>query len=231
MLDFESFRVLTFDCYGTLIDWESGILAALRPMLRAHGVARDGEEILELYARLESEAETGEYRTYRDVLRRVVDGVGHGWGFAPTPAERRSLEDALPEWEPFPDTVDALQRLHRRYQLAIVSNTDDDLFAATAERLGIRFDAVVTAQQARAYKPALAIFQRALERIQQPASRILHIAQSLHHDIPPARRLGIATVHIDRRRGRAGGGATLPAAAAPDLVVPDLRTLAAAMGL
>jgi len=231
MLDFDSFRVLTFDCYGTLIDWESGILAALRPVLRAHGVAPDGEEILELYARLESEAETGEYRTYRDVLRRVVDGVGKAWGFAPTPAERRSLEDALPVWEPFPDTVDALQRLHRRYALAIVSNTDDDLFAATAGRLGIRFDAVVTAQQAHAYKPALEIFQRALERIGQPASRILHVAQSLHHDIPPARQLGIATVHVDRRGGRTGGGATPPAAAAPDLAVPDLRTLAAAMGL
>jgi 2-haloacid dehalogenase len=231
MLDFASFRVLTFDCYGTLIDWESGILAALRPILQAHGVAPGGEEILELYARLESEAETGGYRSYRDVLRRVVAGVGAAWGFRPTPAESRSLEDSLPGWEPFPDTVDALQRLHRRYALAIVSNTDDELFAATAARLGIRFDAVVTAQQARAYKPRLEIFQRALERIQQPASRILHVAQSLHHDIPPARRLGISTVHVDRRRGRAGGGATLPAAVPPDLTVPDLHALAAMMGL
>ena len=124
-----------------------------------------------------------------------------------------------------------MRALHSRYRLAIVSNVDDDLFAATALRLGVAFDWIVTAQQARSYKPASANFQLALERIGLPRERVLHVAQSLYHDIAPANALGLASVWVNRRHGRAGGGATPAATATPDLEVPDLQTLARAAGV
>ncbi len=225
-LDFDSFDLLTFDCYGTLIDWEQGILAALRPLLAAHGAPLDDEAALALYARLETEAEAGPWRPYAEVLAAVVEGFGREVGFAPSREERDSLVASLPAWRPFPDTVAALRRLRARYRLAILSNIDDALFASTAPRLEVPFDWVVTAEQVRSYKPAPAHFQEILRRSALPPGRILHVAQSLFHDFPPARACGLATVWIDRRAGRAGAGATPPAAARPDLSLPDLASLA-----
>src|SRR5438067_13678301 len=124
-MDFTSFRCLSFDCYGTMIDWESGILAALRPVVQAHGAAADDAELLCLYAELESAAECGPYIPYREVLRRVVRGMGERLGFHATDAEADSLPASLPGWRPFPDTVAALRRLQSRYQLAVISNVDD----------------------------------------------------------------------------------------------------------
>jgi 2-haloacid dehalogenase len=225
MLDFRRFRVLTFDCYGTLIDWESGILVALGPLLAAHGKSLADDKLLELYGELEAEAEAGEYQSYRRVLEGVARGIGRRLGFETSEEEARSLPESLKSWQPFPDTVAALRKLKMRYKLAIVSNTDDDLFAATARLLEVPFDWVITAQQAGSYKPSHNNFKLALERIALPPDEVLHCAQSIYHDVVPARELGLATVWVNRR-GAKGGGATKAAQGQPDLEVPDLKTLA-----
>lgn len=232
MLDFRRFRVLTFDCYGTLIDWESGILAALRPLLRERGKSLEDEKILELYAELEAEveAEAGEYRPYRQILQGVVRGFGRQLGFEVSDKEARSLPESLKGWKPFPDTVAALKALKTRYKLAIISNTDEDLFAATARWLEVPLDWVITAQQARSYKPSHNNFRLALERIALPPEQVLHCAQSVYHDILPARELGLATVWVNRRGKRIDSGATKAARGQPDLEVPDLKTLAEMAG-
>jgi 2-haloacid dehalogenase len=230
VIDFESRRVLTFDCYGTLIDWESGLLGALRPILDRYRVRFNDERVLEMHGRVESEAQRGEYRTYREILACVVEVMGRELGFAPAPDEIASLADSIPGWTPFPDTVEALQKLKRRFKLGIISNIDDDLIAASIRHLDVEFDWVVTAQQVRSYKPSPNNFERATERIGFPQDAIVHVAQSLFHDVVPAMEIGLATVWVNRRRGRPGFGATPPAEARPDLEVPDLAALVTLIG-
>jgi 2-haloacid dehalogenase len=226
MLDFDRFTYLTFDCYGTLIDWERGILAALRPVLDLHGIAIADDAALELYGELESAAERGPYRAYRDLLATVMDGFGERLGFVPSADERGALAMSVGDWPPFPDTVEALRALTDRFRLVILSNIDDDLFALSARHLGVTFAAVVTAQQVGSYKPDPRNFRTLLARLGTTPDRVLHVAQSLFHDIAPANVLGLTTVWVNRRHDRPGSGATPPATARPDLEVPDLRTLA-----
>jgi len=226
MLDFTNFRLLTFDCYGTLIDWEAGIFSALRPILDAHGKNIPDPALLELYGELEAEAEAGEYSTYRNVLERVMCGIGRRLGFDSSEAEARALPESIANWQPFPDTVGSLQRLKQRYKLAVLSNIDDDLFALTASKLPVSFDYVVTAQQARCYKPCLKLFQVAEERCGVPRSAWLHVGQSIYHDVIPAQSLGISTVWVNRPSPRQGIGAVKAAAGRPDLEVGDLEGLA-----
>jgi 2-haloacid dehalogenase len=231
MFSLEQYTVLTFDCYGTLINWEQGILSALRPLLAAHSCPLPDDDLLERFATLESAAEAAIYRPYKEVLSYVVEGLGAQLHFTPTRHERNSLAASEPHWPPFGDTVEALQALHKRYKLAIVSNIDDDLFAHSARHLQVPFDWIITAQQAQSYKPALRHFTLALQRIGLPKAQLLHVAQSLYHDIAPATRLGLATVWVNRRHGQQSAGATPPAHATPDLEVPDLRTLVQLLGL
>jgi len=225
MLDLGRFKVLTFDCYGTLIDWETGIFSALRPILAAHGRAVTDSALLEMYSELEAEAEQGEFQAYREILQSVVRGFGQRLGFTPTTSEMRSLPESLPHWRPFPDTVPVLAELKKSYQLAVISNVDDDLFAATAPQLRVSFNHVITAGQARCYKPCLEIFKLALTRIGVPAEQVLHVGQSIYHDVIPAKSLGISTVWVNRPSPRPGAGAAKAALANPDLEVPDLTAL------
>ncbi len=225
-MNFDDFEVLTFDCYGTLIDWEAGIWHALQPILTDRRLNLTRNQALELYGELESDAERGEYLAYRAVLRQVLEGFGARLGFAPTEKELQRFAESVKDWPAFPDSARALQALRRKYRLAIISNIDDDLFAYSAQRLQAPFDWVITAQQARSYKPSLNHFRLALARIGLPKNKILHVAQSLFHDIAPAKALGWSTVWINRRHGQEGFGATPPAQAQPDLEVPDLQTLA-----
>jgi 2-haloacid dehalogenase len=226
MLDFSQFEYLTFDCYGTLINWEAGILGALRPILSAHGIELPDEELLRLYGECEVEAEAGEFKIYRKILEGVAEAVGRRLGFSPSAAEVQSLPQSLQTWPPFPDTVDALRQLNKRYKLAIISNVDDDLFAATAMLLQVPFEVIITAQQARSYKPSLNNFQLAQQRIGKPKEKILHIAQSLYHDVVPTRELGWKNVWVNRRKNQPGPGATVPANIKPDLEVSSLQALA-----
>jgi 2-haloacid dehalogenase len=225
-LDFGRFDVLTFDCYGTLIDWEAGIAAGLRRVLRARGVAAGDEDLLERYARHEAVVEAGPYAPYREVLARALRGVCAELGVEPTEAEAAAFGGSVGEWPAFPDSSAALARLATRFRLAVITNCDDDLFAASNRRLGVTFDWVITAQQVGSYKPSERNFEVAFERIGVPCERILHVAQSLFHDHLPAKRLGMTTAWIDRRHDRPGSGATPPASATPDLVVPDMATFA-----
>lgn len=227
MLNFNDFEVLTFDCYGTLIDWESGIWEALQPVLTNHRLAIAREKALELYGELESEAEGGAYHEYKTVLKMVLEGFGSRLGFVPTPIELQHFSASVKDWPAFPDSAPALQELKKKYKLAIISNIDDDLFAFSAQRLQVEFDWIITAQQAKSYKPSLNNFRLAFERIGLPQNKILHVAQSLFHDIAPAKALGLSTVWVNRRYNQEGFGATPSAEAQPDLEVPDLQTLAA----
>jgi 2-haloacid dehalogenase len=224
-MDFTRFECLTFDCYGTLIDWESGILGALRPILGAHGIDRSDDDVLEMYGELESSAQGDEFRPYADVLRAVMDGVASRTGFQLAPGERDALVASIGSWPAFPDTRESLAALKKRYRLYVLSNIDDNLFARTAPTLATAMDGVITAQQVQSYKPDPAHFRTFLERTGVSPDRVLHIAQSLYHDIPPARDAGMSTVWVNRRAGRPGGGATPPSSATPDLEVPDLATL------
>ena len=227
MLDFSRFEILTFDCYGTLIDWEDGILRCLHRILTAHGKDTDDVTVLRLYGDFEANAEQGGYRRYREVLQSVVQKFGAQLGFTPTEQQTHSLPESVPFWRPWPDTVSALCELQNHFRLAIISNVDDDLFAATRPQLGLEFDQVTTAQQAGAYKPSLKIFELALSRIGVPAHRVLHVGQSLYHDVVPAQALGLATVWVNRPSARNGVGAVKAAEGRPDLQVSSLAELAA----
>jgi len=226
-LDFDRFDVLTFDCYGTLIDWEAGLLAALRAPLATHGVEASDEDVLEAFARHEAEVEGGPYRRYREVLGEVLAAMLGHFGEEASAEDRAAFGASVADWPPFPDSAAALARLHDRFKLGVITNCDDDLFAASQGRLGVEFDWVVTAQQAKRYKPNPRGFELMFERVGLPPARILHVAQSLFHDHVPAKRLGLSTVWVNRRSTRPGFGATPPAEATPDLVVPDMATLAA----
>ena len=226
MLNFQEFEVLTFDCYGTLIDWETGIFSALKPILTNHGKSIANGKLLELYGDFEAQAEAGEYRSYRDVLHSVVSHFGKELAFTPTLDELHSLANSVSQWQPWPDTVGALKKLKKRYRLAIISNIDDDLFHTTQRRLQIGFEPVVTAEQARCYKPCLEIFKLALGRVGVASNRILHVGQSVYHDVLPAQSLGLATVWVNRPSARSGIGAVKRAEGKPDLEVASLEELA-----
>src|SRR6202795_4656645 len=233
-MDSSRFTTISFDCYGTLIDWESGILPVLRAVLGNHGQRLTSAAILELYAEFEAQAETGPYQTYRDVLQSVVRSFADRFKFQASSSEIHSLHESVGKWLPFPDTVPALRQLQRRYKLAVISNIDDDLFAETQKHLGVEFDGVITAEQAGSYKPAVSNFQIALRRLAISPGELLHAAQSIYHDVVPARSLGIATAWVNRKSARPGigavrGSAALASEKRADLEVPDLASLATAV--
>jgi 2-haloacid dehalogenase len=227
-LDYRTFDALTFDCYGTLIDWEAGILAGIRATLDPRGVRPPDDELLERYAATEAGLEAGPYRRYRDVLGAGLRAVAAGYGVDPSTSEVEAFGGSVGDWPAFPDSRAALARLQRRFRLGVLTNCDDDLFAASNRRLGVEFDWIVTAQQARGYKPLTANFELLFERLALPRARILHVAQSLFHDHVPAKALGLTTIRIDRRHGRPGSGATPPADASPDATFPDMASFAEA---
>ena len=224
MLDFDRFEWVSFDCYGTLVDWETGIAAAIGKVLDAHDMGRSKAEILALYADIEPGVQAAQpFLSYRDVLRGVMEAVGARLDFQCTESELDCLNDSLPHWPVFPEVVDALRTLSTRYKLAIISNVDDDLFAGTANALGVDFQVVVTSQQVGCYKPDLRGFHAASDRMGVSRQAWLHVAESLYHDVGPANRLGVTSVWVNRA-GR--GGATRHTDAVPDLVVPNLAALA-----
>ena len=226
-MDFTRFKVLTFDCYGTLIDWETGILGALNRALAAHGRTIPAQELLAVYADIEPQIQSEGYKLYREVLAEVMRRFGTRFGVNFTPLEQASLAESIRDWKPYPDTVAALRRLKSKYQLAIISNIDDDLFAYSAKHLEVSFDFVITAQQVGSYKPSLKNFEVALQRMGQPKENILHVAESVFHDVIPARSLGLHTVWVDRKQ-KTGNKATKDVVGHPDLVVSSLAELASA---
>jgi 2-haloalkanoic acid dehalogenase type II len=198
--------VLTFDCYGTLVDWERGITEAFRAAAAAEGVTLDPARVLAAYEEIEPVVEAERFRPYRDVLTETARRVAARMGWRLSDARAAFLADSLPSWRPFPDTNPALERLAAAgHRLGILSNVDDDLLAGTRRHFTVDFEFAVTAQQVRSYKPAPAHFETARRRIGR--ARWLHVAQSLFHDVVPACRLGIAVAWINRQ-GRRPAAAT-----------------------
>ncbi len=227
-LDYADFDVLTFDCYGTLIDWETGLLAAMRSAL---GDVAEDDELLGAYGRYEAAAEAGPYRRYREVLAAGLRGVAAELGVEVSDDAAERFGGSVADWPAFPDSTDALRRLAAGYRLGVLTNCDDDLFAASSARLGVPFDWVVTAEQVGAYKPASAHFEELFRRLDAEGiarDRVLHVAQSRYHDHVPAQRLGLRSVWIDRRHDRPGSGATPEADVAPDARFPSMAAFAAA---
>jgi 2-haloacid dehalogenase len=223
-IDYGNFDVLTFDCYGTLIDWETGIATALREALPGlRGIGDDA--LLEAFARYEAAAEVP-YQRYRKVLEQSARQVAQEFG-QPIPDEAAArFGESVRDWPAFPDSAEALAKLKTRFKLAVITNCDTDLFAASNAKLGVEFDTIVTAEMAGSYKPDLNNFHLAFSKIDAPRERILHVAQSLFHDHVPAKQVGMTTVWIDRRHDRDGFGATPPADATPDARFPSMQAFA-----
>ncbi len=209
-------EVLTFDCYGTLIDWTGGILGDLRALRSRACPPVSEEEFFAAYVEEEAAVEDRPWRPYREVLGEAVARLGRRFGFSVGAEERGLLPAGLPGWKPFPDTGPALLELRRSHRLGILSNVDRDLLGATCRRFPVTFDFMVTAEDVRSYKPARAHFDRGLETAGVERGRILHVAQSLRHDIAPCVALEIPCVWVNRR------GEATP----PDLRVPEVRDLA-----
>jgi len=230
-IDFSFVTALTFDCYGTLIDWESGIISAFRPILAAHNVALSNEEILATFSQLESPIQQGAYQRYRDILSQVCRAFGKRHGFTPDEKESASIAGSISTWPPFADTVDSLKALKGRFKLGILSNIDDDLFTGSNKLLQIEFDWIITAEQIASYKPSQQNFRHMLDTLGIPKEQILHVAQSRHHDIAPAKALGFKTVWINRRKEKAGAGATPVSEIRPEIEVASLAELADVAGV
>ncbi|CAG1009177.1 2-haloacid dehalogenase [Phycisphaerales bacterium] len=226
-MKFDTIQAITFDCYGTLIDWEAGILKAIRPILAVHGHAPPDAEIVSTYAQFEAEEER-EYKPYRDVLGGVMNLFAAKYGFSIEDRERERLASSIARWEPFPDTVRALRRLSERFRLVICSNIDDDLFAATHEKLATEFEWVVTAEYCRSYKPDPRHFRVALALLGLRPDEVLHAAQSRYHDIAPAVRMGFRAAWVNRDSVCENAGVTpcTPSGSEADLTVSSLAELA-----
>jgi 2-haloacid dehalogenase len=228
------FDALSFDCYGTLIDWESGIASVLTPWAAGHGVRLTSEQLLERFATAEAREEA---RTpaalYPEILAATMRSLGEGIGVAVDAAQCERLARSVPEWPTFADSHQALALLSTRYKLVILSNVDRKSFARSNARLGVRFDAIITAQDVGSYKPAARNFAVLLDTTREMGvarERLLHVAQSIFHDHVPAKAAGLSTVWINRRIGRASWGATLPpeTAVEPDWTFPSMADFAAA---
>ena len=208
------FRVLSFDCYGTLIDWERGILTALRPLIARAGVDQDDEAILAAFAAQEVAQQGATPDLAYGALLGLVHGrLAHVWGAVEDTAENNRFGASVADWPAFPDTVAALRLLKQRFRLVVLSNVDRASFAMSNQRLGDPFDAVYTAQDIGSYKPDARNFAYLLARLAEDGyakSDILHVAQSLFHDHAPANAIGLASAWIDRRAGLQGWGATVP---------------------
>jgi 2-haloacid dehalogenase len=211
--DFDQFRALSFDCYGTLIDWETGLRAALGRWAALQDIDASADELIGWFSEIETvvEQERTPAPVYPEVLAETLRRIGARYGTVVTEDDAQAFGASVPEWPAFPDSADALGRLKRRFQLIIVSNVDSASFAASNALLGVEFDRIITASEVGAYKPSPPHFEElfaSLPALGVGRSELLHVAQSLFHDHEPAARYGLPSVWIDRRHDQKGPGAT-----------------------
>jgi 2-haloacid dehalogenase len=231
------FDALSFDCYGTLIDWEAGIAAVLRAWAGAHGLGMTDELLLTAYSTHEAQAEADHPAdVYPKILARAMRGLGAQLDVPVSDEEAGSLAVSVPDWPAFPDSAEALDRLSRRYKLIILSNVDRASFAGSNKRLGVTFTSILTAEDVGSYKPSarnFAALAREAERLGIAQGRLLHVAQSLYHDHVPAKAAGLPTAWINRRHDRPGWGATPepPADVTPDWTFTSMAAFADAADL
>ncbi len=225
------FDALTFDCYGTLIDWERGALGVLRPWADGQGLDAGDDDLLSRFAAAQRDQETiRPIKRYPDVVGSAFAEIAAGYAKTLSVEDRERLARSIGDWPPFADSVQALHDLKRRFRLGVLSNVDVGSFARTHARLGNVMEVIVTADDAGSYKPALAHFHRGIEEFSKlgiAKARILHVAQSRFHDIAPATSLDLTCVHVDRREGREGLGLNIPSAAETPYVVGNMAELAA----
>jgi 2-haloalkanoic acid dehalogenase type II len=226
-------RAITFDCYGTLIDWERGIREFVAPILSRAAPSRQDQRDARPIVTPEAWVERWEriqfqmlkpYRPYREILQRSYDATMQHFGLEAFVDDGPALARSLQQWPLFDDTIKSLRRLARKHRLAIISNIDRDLLASTVGTLAAPFSSLVTAEDARAYKPDPAPFRLALERLGFPPGEILHAAFGWRYDLAPARRVGMKTCFVNR------SGQPRPEGEPPDLEVPSLSALADALG-
>jgi 2-haloacid dehalogenase len=229
------FEAMSFDCYGTLIDWEAGLAAVLTPWAERQGLNLDDEQLLTVFSVHESAAEA-EYPTapYPDILAHSMRALGKEVGGTVTDSDAAALARSVPDWPAFADSHDALVRLGRRGRLIILSNVDRSSFAASNARLGVTFSSILTAEDIGSYKPSPRNFEaltKEARRLGVGRGKLVHVAQSLFHDHLPAKQAGLPTVWINRRHGRPGWGATPapPGAVTPDWEFPSMEAFAAAV--
>ena len=220
-MEFEKIKLLSFDCYGTLIDWQSAVQDILEPCLNQYGPEFTREEIFESFLKADRELESGSYMLYSEILAEIVLRIADDLKISIDPAEKYILSEKFNEWLPFPDTVAALKDLKKDYQLAIISNVDDNLFEITNDILGVEFDFIVTAEQLQSYKPAEKNFIEAHKRFGLTDIETLHVAQSIYHDILPSNRLGLQNVWVNRY----SEPERTDESEFPDLEAPDLQSL------
>jgi 2-haloacid dehalogenase len=229
MIDFGRFKALTFDCYGTLIDWDSGISDLVRPWLLEMQSAVSPDLVVSTFALMQARhQQVRPALLYPEVLRWRDIEEQFGWDESAERAEAFAL--SVGSWKPFPDTVESLHYLSRSYKLGILSNVDNASLESTLKLLDVPFSTVVTAEDVKSYKPGLPHFEEAIRRFAASGiqkSEVLHVAQSKHHDMIPGRQFGLTTAWVNRRYGRKGTGATLAASAEPDLTVNSLAELVA----
>jgi len=202
------FDIITFDCYGTLIDWEAGIVDAFQTAAGAKQVELKAEQIIDAYAAEEATVEAMAYKPYREVLTETERRAAAILGWRVPVENAGFLAGSLPNWQPFPDTNPALERLSRRFKLGILSNIDDDLLTATRHHFTVDFDLIVTAQQVGSYKPGLAHFKEATFRLGD--MRLLHAAQSYFHDVVPATQMSLPVVWVNRKSNQINSGGPMP---------------------
>jgi 2-haloacid dehalogenase len=221
-MNFNQFRLLSFDCYGTLIDWKTSIQNILKPVIGSYSLDISKDQLFDLYLKADQKCISEDYRPYQEILLTIMDEIGRELNINLRNIDRTCLVNRFGDWIAFPDTIGALQELQKRYRLAIISNVDDELFNMTKRCLSIHFDFIITARQVRSYKPSKNNFIKALEKFELPSEQVLHVAQSIYHDIIPTNELGWNNVWVNRYNEP---GRTDPAEF-PDLEVPDLATLA-----
>jgi 2-haloacid dehalogenase len=220
-MDYQKIRLLSFDCYGTLIDWKESILSILESFFKDTPLNFSREELFIAFLEADRKMISDSYLSYKEILAQVIESMAEDLRFSIDPASRYLLSDLFSEWKPFPDTIRSLKQLKEKFQLAIISNVDDELFSVSNELLEVDFDFIVTAQQIGSYKPDHRNFQRALEVFGIEKEEHLHVAQSIFHDIIPANQLGLNTVWVNRY----GEPERTDPIEYPDLEVPDLQSL------
>jgi 2-haloacid dehalogenase len=231
MIDFGQFKAVTFDCYGTLIDWDTGISELVRPWLHEMNSQVPADLVVSTFALMQARhQQTRPTLLYPEVLRRSWRDIEEQFGWDENSAHANAFAQSVADWPPFVDTLESLRYLARHYKLGILSNVDNASLAGTLQSLDVPFLFTVTAEDVGCYKPGLPHFEKAFSRLAQHGvskSEILHVAQSKHHDIAPGRSLGLTTVWVNRRHGKKGTGATLAAEADPTLTVNSLAELVA----
>jgi 2-haloacid dehalogenase len=217
------FHLITFDCYGTLIDWESGMKNALKSLLECRGLSFDIGSMPQRYIEIEMEIERKDYRKYKDVLTLGVRRLFKEKGINLTSHEEKIFVDTIAKWPPFEETTGVLRKLKEKHKLAILSNIDDDLIQHSIKLIGVDFDGVITAERVKSYKPSHGHWEDMMAVFKLPKENILHVSASYRHDIIPAKELGFNVAWINRRNEEAMG-------VKPDYEFRDLRPLVDLLG-